>query len=315
MEHVQRDREAFRQQPHSSITIPTCVDRESPQLPRRSNTEPHTDLEKLRKPGRGKGGGASGRGPSSVDPADSESSKVKNTLGTITEDFAESSAAPAPPSSAPGSAEGSRPPLKHTYSTERPEGPYASSRLLFSTLQPDSAGLLRSTSIYNSFDSDSAYPSLPSSEEQSHQPSVRCPPVRKQFLRAFMKVLKKSSTPRTKQPKQNKKAGEDTQEFPLDEPTDVAMDTLWNELQGYIHDRSPEEQQQLTHDSQERIGQVLHQVRRLVDTTMEHCTSSDQLSGLYRWEAYLQCSIQLVVTQCGEVCQDLHVHVFVFLSH
>lgn len=82
-----------------------------------------------------------------------------------------------------------------------------------------------------------------------------------------MKVVKESTSPRGKQLRQHKKEREDTQEFRFDDikSTDVSMDTLWNELQGYIHGRSLEEQQQFVHDSQERIGQVLHQVRRVVD--------------------------------------------------
>jgi len=96
------------------------------------------------------------------------------------------------------------------------------------------------------------------SEEQSHQsPTVRCPPDRKRFFRKFMKALKESDAPR---PRQQKEAKGGEPKLVLDNTSGVAMETLWKELQGYLHNRKLREQEQYLHDNQEKIARVLSQV-------------------------------------------------------
>lgn len=158
---------------------------------------------------------------------------------------------------------------------------FSPSALLTTSLQPGYFQPLRSVSAGNSYDYDpeqkriyrsysdaqfSLPPSMLSMEPAQQKRSVRCPPDRKQFFRNFTKALKYSGISRPQRQAVDTPHGLHvprhlSESLGLENPSGFVMDALWKELQAYIHNRQPEEQDQWLHYNQERVSKVLYQVR------------------------------------------------------
>ena len=108
-------------------------------------------------------------------------------------------------------------------------------------------------------------PSILTGNDSQRQVSARCPPDRKQFFRNFTKALKYSGISRQRSvteshahlPHMTRHMSENLN---IESPFGVVMETLWKELQAYLHGRSEDEQEQLLLYYQERIDKVLLQV-------------------------------------------------------
>ena len=108
-------------------------------------------------------------------------------------------------------------------------------------------------------------PSVLTGDRSQRQVSARCPPDRKQFYRNFTKALKYSGISRqrpiteshTHHPHMTRHMSENLN---IENPSGIVMETLWRELQAYLHGRSEEEQEQLLLFYQDKIDKVLLQV-------------------------------------------------------
>ena len=251
MGYVQGDR-----QPH----VPIHVDGVAEGISTHSNTELHIDLGNLKQPSHGSNGESTGP---SVDSANGDGSRDKHGLSKSAEQFPGGLTVLTLSSPTHISDRDLSPPLLRV-------GPSIASQP-FSCLQPGLHMPLRDVNYGSRYESDEfpeeismrhfsssihffPSPSMLLSEEQSHQsPTIRCPRDRKRFFRKFMRALKQSDPHRSRQQKEAK-------EYELDNPSGVAMETLWKELQGYLHNRKLREQEQYLHNNQEKIARVLSQV-------------------------------------------------------